>query len=69
MLVTHLANLCSVVVIIVVLLTMFRCSVLNGVHMVCADESVPAVKVAVLTSKSPMFQSVQLPVSTASCFI
>ena len=46
------------------LLTVCRCIVADGVMMVCADYSVPAVKVAVLTNKSTAFHTVQLPVST-----
>jgi len=35
----------------------------NARHMVCADDSVPAVKVALLTPNSTAFQTVRLPVS------
>ena len=41
---------------------------LNDIHMVCADESVPSVKVAVLTNNST-FHAVRLPVSATSHFI
>ena len=44
---------------------MCRCVVANGVHMVCADESVPAVKVAVLTNNATTFHTVRLPVSAS----
>ena len=46
--------------------TVCRCIVADGVYMVCADDSLPAVKVAVFTNKSTTFHSVRLPVSTSS---
>ena len=48
--------------------TVRRCFVANGVHLVCADESVPAVKIVVLTNKSSVFNTVQLPVNMLSYF-
>ena len=51
------------------LVTVYRCFLSNARHMVCADDSVPAVKVALLTLDSTTFQTVRLPVSVRTAAV
>jgi len=47
----------------VVVIAVCSCYVADGIQLVCADDSQPAVRVALLTNKSTAFHTVRLPVS------